>query len=104
MAKTPSKFGFVECADLVSEQKYGAALRQFQQSVGKFLDSKSPPKRGEIARQLFQIGSALEETLKKAMGEDWDTHVPRAADDTMKTDDASADASLRRSRSAQTPA
>jgi len=82
MAKTPSKFGFVECADLVSEQKYGAALRQFQQSVGKFLDSKSPPKRGEIARQLFQIGSALEETLKKAMGEDWDTHVPRAADDT----------------------
>ena len=54
MAKTASKFGFVECADLVSEQKYGAALRQFQQSVGKFLDSKSPPKRGEIARQLFQ--------------------------------------------------
>jgi hypothetical protein len=82
MAKTASKFGFVECADLVSEQKYGAALRQFQQSVGKFLDSKSPPKRGEIARQLFQIGSALEETLKQAMGDDWDAHVPRVDDDT----------------------
>jgi ClpX C4-type zinc finger protein len=81
MAKSPSKFGFVECADLVSEQKYGAALRQFQYSVGKFLDSKSPPKRGEIARQLFQIGSALEETLKKAMGNDWDAHVPRSDDD-----------------------
>jgi hypothetical protein len=82
MAKTASKFGFVECADLVSEQKYGAALRQFQQSVGKFLDSKSAPKRGEIARQLFQIGSALEETLKKAIGDDWDAHVPRVDDDT----------------------
>jgi len=81
MAKTPSKFGFVECADLVSEQKYGAALRQFQQSVGKFLDSKSPPKRGEIARQLFQIGTALEETLKKAMGDDWDAHVPKFDDE-----------------------
>jgi hypothetical protein len=81
MAKTQSKFGFVECADLVTEQKYGAALRQFQQSVGRFLDSKSPPKRGEIARQLFQIGSALEETLKKAMGDDWDAHVPRFDDD-----------------------
>jgi hypothetical protein len=80
MAKNPSKFGFVECADLVCEQKYGAALRQFQQSVGKFLDSKSAPKRGEIARQLFQIGSALEETLKKAMGDAWDAHVPRFDD------------------------
>ena len=81
MAKAQSKFGFVECADLVSEQKYGAALRQFQQSVGKFLDSKSPPKRGEIARQLFQIGSALEESLKKAMGDDWDAHVPKFDED-----------------------
>ncbi|MGH7795369.1 MAG: ClpX C4-type zinc finger protein, partial [Candidatus Binatia bacterium] len=81
MATKPSKFGFVECADLVNEQKYGAALRLFQQAVGKFLDSKSPPKRGEIARQLLQIGTALEETLKRAIGDDWDSHVPKFDDD-----------------------
>jgi hypothetical protein len=78
-----SKFGFVECADLVSDQKYGAALRLFQQAVGKFLDSKSPPKRGEIARELLQIGTALEETLKKAIGVDWDKHIPKF-DDAVK--------------------
>jgi hypothetical protein len=81
MATKPSGFGFVECADLVNEQKYGAALRLFQQAVGKFLDSKSPPKRGEIARQLLQIGTALEETLKRAIGDDWDSHVPKFDDD-----------------------
>ena len=81
MAGKTSKFGFVECADLVSDQKYGAALRLFQEAVGKFLESKSAPKRGEIARELLQIGTALEETLKRAMGEDWDTHVPKFADD-----------------------
>jgi hypothetical protein len=75
-----SKFGFVECADLVSDQKYGAALRLFQQAVGKFLDSKSAPKRGEIARELLQIGTALEETLKRAIGEDWDKHIPKFED------------------------
>ena len=80
MTTKPSKFGFVECADLVSEQKYGEALRLFQQAVGKFLDSKSPPKRGEIARQLLNIGTALEETLKRAIGDDWDSHVPKFDD------------------------
>ena len=33
MVTKASKFGFVECADLVSDQKYGAALRLFQQAV-----------------------------------------------------------------------
>jgi len=81
MAKTSSKFGFLECADLVSEQKYGAALRQFQTAAQNFIESKSPPKRGEIAQQLLQIGMALEETLKRAMGEKWDAHVPRFEED-----------------------
>ena len=81
MVKTLSKFGFVECADLVSEQKYGEALRQFQTAAQNFIDSKSPPKRGEIAQQLLQIGMALEETLKRAMGEKWDAHVPRFEED-----------------------
>jgi ClpX C4-type zinc finger len=77
MAAKPSKFGFVECADLVNEQKYGPALRLFQEAAGKFLESKSAPKRGEIARELLQIGTALEETLKNAIGDDWDNHVPK---------------------------
>jgi hypothetical protein len=82
MATTaPSKFGFVECADLIHEQKYGAALKSYQRAVTNFLDSKSTPKRSEIARQLFQIGSALEETLKKAFGDQWETQVPQFADE-----------------------
>jgi hypothetical protein len=80
MATRPSKFGFVECADLVSNQQYGAALKLFQQAVGRFLDSKSAPKRGEIARELLQIGTALEETLKRAIGDDWDAHIPKFDD------------------------
>ena len=81
MASKASKFGFVECADLVSDQKYGAALRLFQQAVGKFLESRSAPKRAEIARELLQIGTALEETLTKAIGEDWDAHIPKFDDE-----------------------
>ena len=81
MVAKSSKFGFVECADLVSDQKYGAALRLFQQAAGKFLESKSAPKRGEIARELLQLGSVLEETLKRAIGENWDAHVPKFDDD-----------------------
>ncbi len=82
MATNPSKFGFVECADLISEQKYGDALKTYQQAVANFLDSKTTPKRSEIARQLFQIGAALEETLKKAYGEKWDAHVPQFIEET----------------------
>jgi len=81
MVNKASKFGFVECADLVSDQQYGAALRLFQEAVGKFLESKSAPKRGEVARELLQIGTALEETLKRAIGDDWDAHVPKFRDD-----------------------
>jgi hypothetical protein len=78
----PSGFGFIECADLISEQKYGDALKTYQQAVANFLDSKTTPKRSEIARQLFQIGAALEETLKKAYGEKWAIHVPQFAEET----------------------
>lgn len=73
--------GFVECADLIGGQKYGAALKTFQQAVANFLDAKSTPKRGEIARQLFQIGSTLEETLKRAFGERWESQIPQFADE-----------------------
>ncbi len=82
MAAIQSKFGFIECADLISEQKYGDALKTYQQAVANFLDSKTTPKRSEIARQLFQIGAALEETLKKAYGEKWHVHVPQFAEET----------------------
>ena len=81
MAHVPSKFGFVECADMISAQKYGAALKLYQQAVSNFLDSKTTPKRSEIARQLFQIGSALEEALKSAFGEQWESQVPRFAEE-----------------------
>jgi len=82
MQTNASKFGFIECADLISEQKYGDALKTYQQAVTNFLDSKTTPKRNEIARQLFQIGAALEETLKKAYGEKWDVHVPQFTEET----------------------
>ncbi|HVO95875.1 MAG TPA: ClpX C4-type zinc finger protein [Terriglobales bacterium] len=81
MAKSPSKFGFVECADLINMQKYGAALQAFQQAVNHFLDSKSAPRRADVALQLLQISTALEETLKKAFGDKWDAHVPRFSEE-----------------------
>jgi hypothetical protein len=80
MVAIRSQFGFVECADFISVQNYPAALKTFQQAVTKFLESKSTPRRNEIARQLFQIGTALEDTLKKAYGETWDAQVPKFAD------------------------
>ena len=76
MITTQSKFGFVECADLISEQRYGSALKIFQRAVSNFLESKSTPKRSEIARQLLHIGTALEETLKKAYGDKWEGEIP----------------------------
>ena len=81
MAKTPSKFGFVECADLINAQKYGPALKMFQQAVSNFLESKSAPKRGKVALQLLQISTALEETLKKAFGDKWAAHIPGFSDE-----------------------
>jgi len=81
MAAKANEFGFVECADLINGQQYGAALRTFQQAVTNFLDAKSTPKRSEIARQLFQIGSSLEETLKHAFGDKWESQIPQFADD-----------------------
>ena len=77
MITTQSKFGFVECADLISEQRYGSALKIFQRAVSNFLESKSTPKRSEIARQLLHIGTALEETLKKAYGDKWEGEIPK---------------------------
>ncbi len=85
MAKTPSKFGFVECADLINAQKYRPALKVFQQAVSNFLESKSAPKRAEVALQLLHISTALEETLKKAYGDRWDAHVPVFSEDGKKT-------------------
>src|SRR4051812_11604807 len=80
MGAIRSQYGFVECADFISVQNYPAALKTFQQAVTKFLESKSTPRRNEIARQLFQIGTALEDTLKNAYGEKWDAQVPNFAD------------------------
>lgn len=81
MATKPSKFGFVECADLIAEQKYAAAFEMFQLAVGKFVESRSTPKRSEIALQLLQIGTVLEETLKRAYGDQWESRIPRFADE-----------------------
>jgi hypothetical protein len=81
MATKANGFGFVECADLIHGQKYGAALKQFQKAVANFLDAKTTPKRSEIARQLFQIGSTLEETLKHAFGDKWESQIPQFADE-----------------------
>jgi len=80
----PSKFGFVECADLIGAQRYGDALKTYQQAVANFLDAKATPKRSAVARELFQIGAALEETLKKAYGDKWDAHVPRFSETTAE--------------------
>jgi ClpX C4-type zinc finger protein len=81
MAKSPSNFGFVECADLISGQHYARALKFFQLAVSRFLESKSTPKRTEIARQLLQIGTVLEETLKKAYGARWEQEIPQFTDE-----------------------
>ncbi len=80
MAKSPSDFGFTLCADLISEQHYARALKHFQLAVTRFLESKSTPKRTEIARQLLHIGTALEETLKKAFGDAWEQQIPQFVD------------------------
>ena len=81
MAKSPSDFGFIECADLIAEQHYARALKFFQLAVSRFLESKSTPKRTEIARQLLHIGTALEETLKKAYGDSWEQQIPQFTDE-----------------------
>ena len=80
MAKSPSDFGFMACADLIFEQHYARALKHFQLAVTRFLESKSTPKRTEIARQLLHIGTALEETLKKAFGDTWEQQIPQFVD------------------------
>src|SRR4029078_472645 len=81
MAKSQSNFGFVECADLITEQHYARALKFFQLAVSRFLESKSTPKRTEIARQLLQIGTVLEETLKKAYSDPWEQEIPQFNDE-----------------------
>ena len=72
-----SAFGFEECADLISDQKYGYALQSFKQAVGRLVEAKSFPKRSEVARQLLEVATALEESLKKAYGDGWDAHIPK---------------------------
>lgn len=73
MTVKASTFGFVECADLISDQKYGAALDSFKQAIGKLRESKGLPKRSEVALQLLQIATALEDTLDEAFGQEWAT-------------------------------
>jgi hypothetical protein len=73
-------FGFEQCADLISDQKYHDALQSFKQAVSRLLESKSFPKRSEVARQLLEIATALEETLKKAYGDGWDAQIPEFAE------------------------
>ena len=79
MAKNAA-FGFAECADLISDQKYPDALESFKHAVGRLLESKSFPKRSEVARQLLDIATVLEETLRKAYGDGWDTQIPAFAE------------------------
>jgi ClpX C4-type zinc finger len=76
MAVKKSAFGFEECADFISDQKYGYALQSFKQAVGRLIESKSFPKRSEVARQLLEVAMALEETLKKAYGDGWAAQIP----------------------------
>jgi hypothetical protein len=73
-------FGFEECADLISDQKYPDALQSFKHAVGRLLESKSFPKRSEVARQLLDIATALEETLTKAYGDGWEAQIPEFAE------------------------
>src|SRR5262245_22325623 len=77
MGLRKSAVGFEECAELISDQKYGYALQSFKQAVGRLVESKGFPKRSEVARQLLEIATALEETLKKTYGDGWDADIPR---------------------------
>ena len=77
MRAKKSTAGFEECADLISDQKYSYALQSFKQAVGRLVESKSFPNRSRVARQLLEVATALEETLKKAYGDGWDEHIPK---------------------------
>ena len=81
MALQSPTLGFVECADLIRAQKYGAALQGFKRSISKLLESKSSPKRSEVALQLLEIATALEETLRKTFGDKWDAHIPMISEE-----------------------
>ena len=63
MAVVGSKFSFNECADLISEQDYDAALASFKATITKLVEAKVSPKRSEVARQLLHVATAIEETL-----------------------------------------
>lgn len=77
MRPKKSAFGFEDCADLISDQKYGYALQSFKQAVGRLVEAKNFPKRSEVARQLLGVAVALEETLAKAFGDGWDAQIPK---------------------------
>ena len=83
MTAKKSAFGFEECADLISDQRYGYALQTFKQAVGRLVESKSFPKRSEVARQLLEVATALEESLKKAYGDGWDADIPKFAEESQ---------------------
>ena len=82
MTVKKSAVGFELCSDLISEQKYGYALQSFKHAVGRLVESKTFPKRSEVARQLLGVVTALEETLRNAFGDRWETHVPKFSEET----------------------
>lgn len=63
MAAAGSKFNFDECADLISEHDYQAALVSFKAAITKLVEAKVSPKRSEVARQLLHVATAIEESL-----------------------------------------
>lgn len=52
-AKT-NDFGFVACTDLINGQKYGAALKTFQQAVANFLDARPRPNAARSPGSCFR--------------------------------------------------
>lgn len=85
MRAKKSTAGFEECADLISDQKYSYALQSFKHAVGRLVESKSFPNRSRVARQLLEVATALEETLKKAYGDGWDEHIPKFVEEAQSS-------------------
>jgi hypothetical protein len=81
MEAKASRVDFRECTDLITAQRYGPALESFKGSIRRLRDAKVSPGRSKVARQLFEVATALEESLEKAYGEKWHTLVPEVADE-----------------------
>jgi hypothetical protein len=81
MEAKASQVDFRECTDLITSQRYVAALESFKGTIRRLRDAKVSPSRSKVARQLFEMATALEESLEKAYGEKWHTLVPKVADE-----------------------